>query len=127
MRTRLKGDICRDARRALMIGWIRKNTEEMKLLMDHLLQCRECLEWAKGRGFTDLIHKTAEEKMKGLHCPVCLEPMKVNISFQVAKCMNCDITLDWSDPIRMSMSILRLTEVLARKRGIKLDRMSILT
>jgi hypothetical protein len=126
MRTRVKGDICRDARRALIIGWIKKNTEEMKRLMDHLLECRECLEWAKDRGFTDLINKTAEEKMKGLHCPICLEPMKVNISFKVAKCLGCDFTLDWSSPEGMAMSIYRLTEILARKRGIEVGRMSVL-
>jgi hypothetical protein len=122
----MKGDICRDARRALMVGWISKGTKEMKLLMDHLLECRECLEWARDRGFTELIQKTAEEKMKGLHCPICLEPMKVNISFKVAKCFGCDFTLDWSNPVTMSMSILRLTEILARKRGIEIGRVSIL-
>jgi hypothetical protein len=125
-RTTMKGDICRDARRALMVGWISKGTKEMKLLMDHLLECRECLEWAKDKGFSELIQKRAEEKMKGLHCPICLEPMKVNISFKMAKCLGCDFILDWSSHEGMVMSIFRLTEILARKRGIKIGNMSIL-
>jgi hypothetical protein len=67
------------------------------------------------------LEQALDERMSGLHCPVCLYPMKVNKDFKVAKCFKCDLTINWGSSFTLSMSLLGIAEVIARKRGIKLD------
>lgn len=121
----MKGDLCRTARTQLKIGNIHKLTDDNKMLLDHLLNCMECQAWAKRSGFLPQLEEAVEQRMNGLHCPICLYPMKVNKTFKVAKCFKCNLEIHWSNPFSMAASILRIIEIQARRKGIHLDRLPI--
>ena len=63
------------------------------------------------------------EKLE-LDCPVCGVPMKVNMDFQIAKCMvnGCEFWLNWSSVIQRTASILRLSLRLRGLSPIKVAR-----
>lgn len=61
-----------------------------------------------------------EKSCKEFECPVCGYAMKVNFSFQVAKCFNCGYEFCWTDPVTRICSMLRLAEEIGiRKHGWK--------
>lgn len=121
-------DQCREARKNLLLynNPMRSLPVNVMGCFDHALNCIHCYKWAKKNGLQDKLKKYADNKMMNLKCPVCGNPMKVNLGFKIAKCFQCDYELCWDDPFKMAMSIVRLGEVLARKRGIEIGRMSIL-
>lgn len=79
---------------------------------DHALACHNCYNWARRNGLQPLLKKYADDKLKQLNCPICKQPMKVNFDFKVAKCFHCDWELCWEDPVRLSMSFVRMIEIL---------------
>jgi len=87
---------------------------------DHAVACHNCYNWATRNGFQPMLKKYADEKMKSMHCPVCFDVMKTNMEFQLAKCNRCGFEFCWQDPMKMAMSILNLTRLLAKKRGIEM-------
>ena len=123
----MKGDLCRTVRKLLMIGNIHKLTDDNKMLLDHLLGCNECQIWAKRSGMQRQLEQALDERMNGLHCPVCLYLMKVNKDFKVAKCFTCNLTIDWSSPFSMAVSFLRIVEIQVKRKGIPVDKMPIPT
>lgn len=121
----MKGDLCRAARKQLMIGNIHRLTDDNKILLDHLLGCSECQAWAKRSGMLWQLEQAVDERMNELRCPVCLYPMKVNKGFKVAKCFSCDLTINWSSPASMVMSCIRIVEIQLKRKGIPVDRLPI--
>lgn len=121
----MKGDLCRTARKLLMIGNINKLTDENKKLLDHLLGCIECQTWVKKSGMLSKLDQAFDERMNGLHCPVCLYPMTVNRAFKVAKCFTCDLTINWSSSYALAVSIFRIVEIQLKRKGITVDRLPI--
>jgi uncharacterized CHY-type Zn-finger protein len=119
-------DQCRDARKTLLLYRDKLTAHPLNMngSFDHALNCFHCYNWAAKHGFRDILKKYADNKMMTLRCPVCSQPMKVNLDFQVAKCFQCQYQLCWGDPVRMAMSIANLAEILARKRGIPIDRLA---
>lgn len=119
---RILSDACRDCRKTLLLyrNKLSGNPLNMNNCFDHALACSNCCNWATRNGFHELLKKYADDKMKQMHCPVCYKPMKVSFDFQVAKCLQCGFELCWQDPMRMAMSILNLTRILAKRRGVEL-------
>jgi len=122
------GENCRKARHTLLEYRLQNGLPlNIDGCFDHALACYHCHVWAGKNGFIPMLKKYTEDKLKEFSCPACGEPMKVNLSFQAAKCLQCGFGICWTNALTITAGIVNLAEILAKRRGLKLGSLPIPT